>query len=1002
MKKLLRTLAVAVVAAAGVCLSVWAEHDKMTRIDVWETNRVETGTIDDGYLDLRGGTWTQAGGSTYFNVMATIGLGAKVAWDNKIRKQELNVTDGEFLCRRLAVGLANKDAYPALVNVTGGELKSHYPLTTSSDIWAVALALAPRSYINQDVDGWTGNEFPAAQLTIDGGSVSFPVLTFGAIAAKSGDAGSAKQSSAQVQLCDGTLEVGACGVRMGLWDESMSYYDFNLSGGTFKFGALGEVLVDTHVSSANGGVTVEVPSSSSGSKFSKEIFGAGSLRKTGAGSLVLQAVNTYTGCTEVAEGALYVTDAANDAVWTGDVFSEVAQGTEIRSWSNDSGTGSWTFGYNATLVGSQCGPKVSEALLNGHPTLTFDGKSSLFLTGNAAQPIDKSSEATLVAVVRMPTDYQGAESSDWVTATVIAGTSMTEEGSLLYGLAVNAEGKIGFGTCYYTSNSEEKKTETIWSDAAINDGVAHVVIGTWQQGVGYTLTVDGVRKTNSNTGIKQSTTARMRFILGGSEQNKSSLFTGELAEFRLLPSVMDKTQAAVLTKRLSSRYGLLSENVSPALSMPTPTAVWSADDLSGGPGSAVASWKVGNWDFTSSLANTILSQCSEGYVLVTAPKIAADTVNGHKLVSFNGTSDALGLTGNNETPVSNADGLTLAFAVRFTGLGRGGASDNLPNVPRFFGEGYFQGNDLQTFGLGYLGHGKIFAGHYYLGTNNNDGFGGARSRQAFLDDGEVHIIIATWPKASETADKIHLCVDGVESAADARMRKSILKTRVLLGASEWHTSAGGTAVARYVPVDIAEFRIFKNTVLSRDQIRALTTEMAEKYGTFTALDRAITGEYSKSRKVLVHKGATYGAQKVTGRFEIPAGQSVDCCGTLQGQPVVRAGGALMTGDEATLAVSGLDLEDGAVIRVRSSSNGAVQPIAVNGDLRLPNGTVKIDVSSCVGNIPVGTLVTWTGTLKKSAGTQLVIVGGKSSQCVRLKESEKKITLGGGGLFIVVK
>ncbi|MBQ0032787.1 MAG: autotransporter-associated beta strand repeat-containing protein [bacterium] len=993
----MKALAVASVISM-VGLSVWAEHDKTTRIDVWETNRVETGTIDDGYLDLRGGTWTQAGGSTYFNIQATIGSGAQLAYDNKIRKQELNVTDGEFICRRLVAGLANKDSYPALVNVSGGKLKSHYPLTTSSDNWAVAFALAPRSYVYQEVTGWTGGEYPAARLTIDGGLVSFPALMFGSTASKDYENISATRSSAQVRLCDGTLEVGACGVRTGHWDESTSYYDMNLSGGTFKFGATGEVLVDTHVSPANGGVTVEVPSSSSGSKFSKEIFGAGSLRKTGAGSLVLQAANTYTGCTEVAEGALYVTDAANDAAWTGDAFSEVAQGTEIKSWSNDSGIGSWTFGYNAELVGSQCGPKVSETLLNGHPTLAFDGKSSLFLTGNAAQPIDKSSEATLIAVVRVPTDYQGAESSDWATATVIAGTSMKEEGNLLYGLAVNAEGKIGFGTCLYSGDSE--KTETIWSDAAINDGAAHVVIGTWQQGEGYTLSVDGVRKTSWNTVMKTEKTALTRFILGGSEQNKSSLFTGELAELRMIPRVVDKTQVAVLTKRLSDRYGLLAEDASPAPSMPTPTVVWSADDLPGGPGSAVSSWKVGSWDFTSTLADAILKQCGEGYVPVTAPKVAADTVNGHKLVSFNGASDALALTGNSDTPVSNADGLTLAFAVRFTGLGRGGASEKLPAVPRFFGEGCLQA-ESQTFGLGCLGHGKVFAGHYYLGTNNNDGYGDVRSRQAFLDDGEVHIIIATWPKVSETVvDKIHLCVDGVETTADARMRKPIFKSRVLLGASEWNTGTGG--VARYVPVDVAEFRIFKNTVLSSDQIRALTTEMAEKYGTFTALDRAITGEYSKSRKVLVREGGTYGAQKDTGRFEIPAGQTIDCCGTLQGRPVVRASGALMTGDRATLAVSGLDLEDGAVIRVRPSNNDTVQPIAVNGDLCLPNGTVKIDVSSCVGNIPVGTLVTWTGTLKKFAGTQFVIVGGKSSQRVQLKESAKKITLGASGLFIVVK
>jgi len=114
-----------VVAVVGSAASLWAAHDSMERIDVWETNRVETGAIDSGYLDLRGGTWMQAGGSSYFNVQSTVGFGGELVYENKVRKQELDVTDGEFICRRLVIGLANSWTYPAEVNVTGGTLKSH-------------------------------------------------------------------------------------------------------------------------------------------------------------------------------------------------------------------------------------------------------------------------------------------------------------------------------------------------------------------------------------------------------------------------------------------------------------------------------------------------------------------------------------------------------------------------------------------------------------------------------------------------------------------------------------------------------------------------------------------------------------------------------------------------------------------------------------------------------------------------------------------------------------
>lgn len=403
--------------------------------------------------------------------------------------------------------------------------------------------------------------------------------------------------------------------------------------------------------------------------------------------------------------------------------------------------------------------------------------------------------------------------------------------------------------------------------------------------------------------------------------------------------------------------------------LPPTTATWVADSLGLAPGTAVVAWQATNTshNFTRVVAHAIISGS-------TAPVIAAAPVNGHAAVAFDGTQNALGLTGNASTPVTGATSLTLAMVMRSNAAGTGTLSTNVEDTAMLIGQSY---NSVPNqMGIGYAVNGRLGGGVKQAGAAST-----AWAAPRVLGDGDPHVVILTWTALGEIA----ISVDGhAQSVTDLSGVAALAQSRMMLGNSERNRPFRG---------DIAEFRFYKNTAMTAAQRRALGRELAATYGAETAgyLTPEARG-YATLASREIRIGVNASLDTGAGGLEIAAGQTVLGAGTVSGALRVGSGGVIVaTNTAAALTVSDLVLQAGCVVRWRYGSAGAAAPIQA-GDLTLPNGTVTVDVTSDLGTSkPYGTLLTYTGTLVNN-GVTWNVVGGHSATRVEIDETHKVVRI----------
>lgn len=985
------------------------------------------------WFDIRSGSWTQRAGDTALAYGAIVGRGRSA--DYGLAEQRLALEGGTFRARRLTVGLGNGDGNPAEVRVAGGTYAGTLP-DEPSQWWATGLALASRTATGEKKwkDGkmvaFSDSEFAAGRLEMTEGTVKTPAVVFG----NDNNVWSMMdfRSGARVGVSGGRLEVGGGGFRTASawWDDrsmDRSWYDVVLSGGTLAFYRPGTVSpADMRLSDRAGGATVEVPAGVAA--ISGSLYGAGGLRKTGAGTLVLCGANDYTGRTDVVEGRLAVGDRFETAVWTGDACGGVEDGAPVAAWplaaALDVGS-AWTFAHaTSTSIPNTEGttpPTLARGAVNGHDALAFSGETMSFLTGNAAQPISGRSSFTVALVFQTEKGFAGSASEEIATATQIFGTSMDQswtEGRL-YGLALDEQGRVGCGMFggRWQEGAVQKtmESENLWSTNRVNDGRPHVVVWKWAWNGSHVLRVDDAvfRLASPSNGVKQ--TAQTRILLGVGERQSAPVrrFRGLLADLRMLAGVASDARCTQLARELGVRYGveafagtrLWNDVAEPARAeVPAATASWTADALGLPAGAAVDAWAEdarkgsGNgtpWTFTRALADVILVNQTATYPGTTeSPVVAVDARTGRSFVSFNGRNACLALTGSSPTPVGGADGMTVSMVVRFTGRGQGGGSFSPANTAPFFGSAF--GMDWQN---GKENWQLTLSGASRLGFAHRWGEAGpetVRSRQRFLDDGEAHVVVARLPKKG-TAETLALFVDGYKETSSFRASNTVHNTRILLGGSEY-------SGARYAPVDVAEIRLWKDAVLDDDQVRTLSADLAGRYGLDLAgatRGGAAAGQ-QRSREVFVHAGASFGGTGTHGNLLCP-GQTLWGDGTADGLLTLAPGAVLKATATNTFACTGgLALMDRAVLAADFTSGAAVQPVAVTGDLVLEGG-VTVRLAAPERMRPAGTLLTWTGACRLR-GTESFTVEGDAASAVRVRlDTERKrlalVPIGGSVLLV---
>jgi hypothetical protein len=258
-----------------------------------------------------------------------------------------------------------------------------------------------------------------------------------------------------------------------------------------------------------------------------------------------------------------------------------------------------------------------------------------------------------------------------------------------------------------------------------------------------------------------------------------------------------------------------------------------------------------------------------------------------------------------------------------------------------------------------------------------------RSARRFLDDGELHVLVVSYPPHDSEGTMI-FALDGVTNSLTCTPTNAIAKTRILLGGAEQLTRA------RYAPVDVAEFRFWKNVAFTPGQIETLTRELCAKYGVYAeGYERWATEGQQRSKEVFVHAGASYGAP-VNFDFTLWPDQTIWGDGNVVGRMLVSRGAAVKVTATNTLHTADVDFADGSILKVECGANGAVNPLAVAGNVLWPDGTVTIDLQ---GDPPPFTpLVTWTGKALPRGTTQFVPADPASKKAFRLDVANGRLVV----------
>jgi len=954
-----------------------ADSRSRGRVNILENDvRLEGGEVTANWCYLYSGSYTQTLGTAYSEYAMYVGFdngGAAAA-------RTVTVEGGSLDVRRFHVGTAGSEERPGVLEIGGGAVQAVRAASyqhTGIDLAAVK------------TDGeWVTSAAAAAELRVSGGSLRTYQIGFGSTDAVRDSTWNVTNGYARLTLSGGEVTVGPSGIGPhAAWNRvsgipqecATAWYETLLSGGTLGAYAAMINRGHTRLSDAHGGVTFRA-ADTNGTPYTitqqGALYGSGGLRKTGAGALVLASpVNTYTGKTVVAEGtlSLNVFSGVMTARWAADSLA-VTPGGAVAEWPCALGESYWSFSHALAVAirSTSTAPILAPETMNGHKAVRFNGANdALGMSGLlTTTPVNGASRLTVAAVVR-PRGPGKGDGSQIVNAAGIVGAQMTSAGGGLWSLAINQSGAFGAGV-----SLSNLAWTAVW-DGTTNavDSQPHVVIYTWTQGAELTVNVDGTR-TRLTDGVPGNVLSKTRMLMGSNENGLG--FDGDIAEIRFYKNTaLSDAEQDALGTLLADTYGATyaaGGGASAPASVPDSPAVWSPDTLTGAPGAELAEWLStnGTWKFSSALATTIGNTYTPARTF-DAPTIGATLMNGYRVASFNGVTDAMAMTGNAPTPTSGATNLTVAVVMRSDAVGVGGyENDWRAGTAGIIGQVF----DVNWWGIAYNVYGRagacIGGGSSFLNA-----WGAPRN----LNDGEPHVLIYVWQNGSN----VTMNVDGWRSVKyDATQAHTAARkqTRCMLGATE-------KTCAR---VDIAEIHHYK-TAFTPEQQDALGLALARKYGaeTYGYLDHpGASAPVLASREVQIDAGATL--QTAMGGTRIEPGQRFTGAGTVAGTLKVGENGVIATSADAALTVENLTFEAGGVCRWAYGAGGSHASLAVSGELSLPAGTVVVEIDSAVANpAAYGVVMAWSGLLN-DRGAVWEVRGGRTQTAVIVDMDAKQIRL----------
>ena len=278
---------------------------------------------------------------------------------------------------------------------------------------------------------------------------------------------------------------------------------------------------------ANNPVNLIVGNNNGSSTYMGILGGAGSLQKTGAGTLILDASSTYSGPTTIAGGTLQLahsvipsTPASGSTLWLDATRGVTTSGSNVISWADQSGSGN-----NATGIAGRYAT-YSASGLGGAPALAFNGSAFL------SDPVSASSAAeTVLAVVQPSVLANGSEYT-------IIGASSTG------GLQLRFSGnELQFVDEYIANIANSSETVAIGSPS--------LVAGTTQSGSQafyVNLQLSGTASDIYSLG------SGLTSLIGENGENGQENLNGYLSALLIYPTVLTPVQLAETEAFLYSEF----------------------------------------------------------------------------------------------------------------------------------------------------------------------------------------------------------------------------------------------------------------------------------------------------------------------------------------------------------------------------------------------------------------------------------------------------------------
>lgn len=779
-----------------------------------------------------------------------------------------------------------------------------------------------------------------------------------------------------------------------------STYRVNVSGGTMNF-------KDGQTISAQ----IEMPPSATASEWAvgsgtttvdAPVSGYGTLRKTGAGSLILNNMNRFGGTLKVAEGTVKMSaEPADDSafddesdtcwIWTADSFNEThTNGQDVASWADDrhgitavDWTQAGTTFYAEWLKSPTFSQNGKDGLIKGYPkrlpvlvrNSDFNGHSAVRFQDTilqvpaAANPLAGSTNFTVALVYRQ--NYGGGD-DPWYSRPIFGGTEYDWGGMDTMVVSMDAADRMRLNTVY----QKDGKTRTIESISSRSGkslkSKTCVVVCTFN-GKDYSMNVNGY----STNAVLTSSTVRSLFKtsgrslplnFGGHFPDSANFSSSDtlFAEVRVYrDQSLTAPQVALLTRKLMKKYVGEAGMTEFAKELNT-----------GLPGSfggeaAAAAPKATDYEWTADAANALAdgvqvtsleavgggkAATTEQAGSATGPTLVKNAYNGHSALRFSSADKtALGIAAA-DIPVVKQD---YAIAVVFATKTDAPVEANSVALNKNSGTGIVV-QDLASAGsrLGFTFHreGTLLAGYASSWFVNR--------RPFRLNDGMPHVAVFT----RDAAGNYVYMVDGRTYSGTTPDRNANGNVRMLLGKLATGQDTG------YFDGDILAVRLY-GLKLTAEEAKAISEHYAQTYG-FRLLPYLKTAENAANNgfgRVALEVGAAGTLvlpYSQTNPFTISDGRSLKGAGKVVGS-VRYAGGGVLDLTDGLPWIEDLQLADGMVLKTGS---GASLPVDASR-VKSVSGTITINVSELPADGPVRTPVL-TGLDERvvAAGSSFAVVG----------------------------